>query len=167
LSPTGPWRPAVVARLPRTLGRMNTPPPHIPLRNQWRIPREIALHVACRDLACVYCGNAFLPIGPTGARRASWEHIINDVALVSEENIAVCCVGCNASKGTKSLSVWLQSAYCAKHGINESTLAPVARAALIRQFEVAATSPSESPSLATLPVGCQPFPSTPTPGNAA
>lgn len=113
---------------------MNTPPPHIPLRNQWRIPKELALHVACRDRVCVYCGNEFAPIGPTGRRRASWEHIINDVELVTAENIAVCCVGCNASKGTKSLKDWLQSVYCARQNINESTLAPVARAALYRQL---------------------------------
>ena len=125
---------------------MNTPPTHIPLRNQWRIPRELALHVACRDLVCIYCGNEFAPIGPTGRRRASWEHIINDVGFVTAENIAVCCVGCNASKGTKSLSVWLQSDYCAKHSINETTLAPVAHAALTRQFEAAAMTHSESPS---------------------
>ena len=92
------------------------------------------MHVACRDLVCVYCGNEFAPIGPTGRRRASWEHIVNDVELVSEDNIAVCCVGCNASKGTKSLKEWLQSVYCEKHSINESTLAPVALAALSRQL---------------------------------
>jgi hypothetical protein len=73
-------------------------------------------------------------MGPRGRRRASWEHIINDLALISPENIAICCVGCNGSKGTKSLQSWLLSDYCSKHSINESTLAPVARAALISQL---------------------------------
>ena len=124
---------------------MNISPDHIALRNQWRIPRELALHVACRDLVCVYCANEFEPIGPNGRRRASWEHIINDLALITPENIAVCCVGCNASKGTKSLQVWLLSAYCTKHNINESTLATVARAALI--FQLARTTEKQNRSL--------------------
>lgn len=123
---------------------MNTIPPHISLHNQWRIPRELAVHVACRDLVCIYCGNEFAPIGPIGRRRASWEHIVNDLALLTPENIAVCCVGCNASKGTKSLHAWLQSVYCAKHNINEGTLALVARAALIRQLTSAATTQNQS-----------------------
>lgn len=107
-----------------------TTPAHIALRNQWQIPRELATQVACRDLVCIYCSNEFTPLGPFNRRRASWEHIVNDLTLITPENIAVCCVGCNASKGTKSLFIWLRSAYCAKHNINQGSLAPVALAAL-------------------------------------
>ena len=119
---------------------MNTIPTQVALRNQWRIPRKLALHVARRDLACIYCGNEFSPIGPIGRRRASWEHIINDLALITPENIAVCCMGCNASKGTKDLHVWLQSVYCVANSINETTLTPVAQAVLVRQLESATTT---------------------------
>lgn len=113
---------------------MNTPPAHISLRNQWRIPPELALSVAWRDQACVYCGNEFAPIGPRGRRRATWEHIVNDVALITPENIAVCCWGCNSSKGTKTLHAWLTSDYCVENEICEGKLAPVARAALMSQL---------------------------------
>ena len=37
----------------------------------------------------------------------SWEHLINDACIITRENIARCCVGCNASKGTKNLVEWL------------------------------------------------------------
>jgi hypothetical protein len=62
--------------------------PHIELRNQWRIPRDLAAFVAARDRVCIYCARAFAPIGPKGNRRASWEHIINDLNLITLENIA-------------------------------------------------------------------------------
>ena len=119
---------------------MNTSFPHILLRNQWGIPKELALHVASRDLVCIYCGNPFAPIGPSGRERASWEHIINDLTLITAENIAVCCVGCNASKGAKSLDLWLHSVFCVKHSINERTLAQVGRASLIRQLAPTGTT---------------------------
>ena len=135
---------------------MNTIPTHVALRNQWRTPRDLALHIASRDLACIYCGNQFSPIGPIGRRRASWKHIINDLALITEENIAVCCMGCNASKGTKDLHVWLQSVYCAANYINDATLAPVARSALLSQLEYAATTLSPSPGTTVSSAGPHP-----------
>ena len=61
---------------------------------------------------------------------ARWEHIINDASIVTRENIARCYVSCNASKGTKRLSDWLQSSYCKKRGINRETVAEVVKCAL-------------------------------------
>ena len=90
--------------------------------------------VVARDRACIYCKNEFAPIGPKGNRRASWEHIINDVDLITLANIAVCCTGCNSSKGKKDLRTWLQSPYCKANSIGEHTLAPVALAALQLQI---------------------------------
>lgn len=99
---------------------------------RWKIPREVALAVLARDIRCVYCGHGFGELqGPRAAWR-SWEHIVNDLALVNEDNIALCCVGCNASKGTKTLSAWLNSRYCLTHRIGEQSMAPVALAALKR-----------------------------------
>ena len=68
---------------------------------KWKIPRELALTVIERDLRCIYCNREFgEPQGPRAAC-ASWEHIVNDESIVNLSNIALCCVGCNASKGTK------------------------------------------------------------------
>ncbi len=43
------------------------------------------------------------------ANKKSWEHIINDIRITTLSNIALCCVGCNASKGNKDLATWLHS----------------------------------------------------------
>jgi hypothetical protein len=100
-------------------------------RNRWNIPADLVREVLERDLACVYCGGGF-SIEPAARRqRASWEHIINDARIITRENIAVCCIGCNASKGAKALSVWLKSPYCESRGISEASVAPVVRAALV------------------------------------
>jgi len=64
-------------------------------------------------------------------RRPSWEHIVNDERIVNRENIAICCISCNASKGAKELSVWLSSKYCVQRGINRETVAEVIKRALI------------------------------------
>ncbi|MFM1907421.1 MAG: hypothetical protein RLZZ591_1098 [Pseudomonadota bacterium] len=94
--------------------------------SRWNIPRDMALAVIARDTRCKYCGLEFGE--PQGPRVAcpSWEHIVNDLSLVNPENIALCCVGCNSSKGTKTLSTWLNSKYCTTRGIGQQTLAPVA-----------------------------------------
>lgn len=88
--------------------------------------------VIARDIRCVYCSRDFgEPQGPRAAC-ASWEHIVNDLSVVNAENIALCCVGCNASKGTKTLSHWLESKYCLSRGIGHQTMAPVAQSALMQ-----------------------------------
>ena len=98
--------------------------------NRWNIPSWLEHEVAQRDTACIYCGAIFAEVPESRRSRASWEHIINDARIITLENIALCCIGCNSSKGAKSLKTWLTSKYCLSHGINYETIAPVARAAL-------------------------------------
>jgi len=101
--------------------------------NRWGIPDWLEKEVKARDKTCVYCGVRMIEkISPGGPRNAvaTWEHIINDASIVTRENIARCCVACNASKGTKKLFDWLQSSYCEKHGINHDTVANVVKSAL-------------------------------------
>ncbi|KPF69401.1 hypothetical protein IP84_06005 [beta proteobacterium AAP99] len=99
--------------------------------NRWAIPDSLERVVRQRDLACVYCRLSFgLRDAPRG-QRPSWEHIVNDARMVTEQNIALCCISCNASKGAKPLDQWLPSSYCRRRLINESTVAPVVRAAII------------------------------------
>lgn len=101
--------------------------------NDWGIPDWLEKEVKERDRNCVYCGvHMIQKTPPQGPRKAvaTWEHIINDESIVNWENIARCCVACNASKGTKKLSDWIQSSYCKKHGINKDTVAEVVKKAL-------------------------------------
>ena len=104
--------------------------------NRWGIPDWIEQEVRKRDQFCVYCGVKMIDrVPPHGLRRvlATWEHIINDATIISLENIARCCASCNSSKGTKSLSDWIQSNYCKKRGINKDSVAEVVKKALKKE----------------------------------
>ena len=97
--------------------------------NRWNIPDWLERAIIERDRCCVYCGVEFT--GKSGSRRdsPSWEHIINDARIITRENIARCCIGCNASKGTKNLVEWLESTYCKTRGITRGSVASVVRSA--------------------------------------
>lgn len=97
--------------------------------NRWGIPRNVEEAVLARDTVCVYCGIEF---GTEGRTRKSWEHIINDINIATLQNIALCCVGCNASKGTKLLRNWIDSPNARRRGVSPSSLSQVVRDALIR-----------------------------------
>ncbi|CAD6880362.1 hypothetical protein [Methylomonas albis] len=100
------------------------------MTNKWNIPDWLEHEVRERDKVCVYCGVMFTPAQVSRRSAASWEHIINDAKIITRENIAPCCCGCNASKGQKQLSVWLQSKYCLIRGIGPATVAPIVKQAL-------------------------------------
>jgi hypothetical protein len=89
-----------------------------------------------RDAACVYCRLDFSVPSATRGARPCWEHIVNDVRLVTRQNIARCCVSCNASKGDRELRQWLASSYCTRKDITESTVAQVVRDALVGAQEL-------------------------------
>ena len=98
--------------------------------NRWGIPDWLELEVTARDIRCIYCGVQFTASSLYRRDKPSWEHIINDARIITRENIARCCVGCNSSKGTKDLVDWLTSKYCRAHGITRASIASVARASL-------------------------------------
>lgn len=83
-----------------------------------------------RDRVCVYCGAEFTPAQVSKKTAASWEHIINEAKIITRENIALCCCGCNASKGAKLLSEWLKTKYCKDRNINEDSVAPIIKSAI-------------------------------------
>ncbi len=97
------------------------------MANAWGIPTDVEKAVLVRDTVCVYCGAAF---GSERRTKRSWEHIINDVKIATLENIALCCIGCNASKGAKPLADWIASPQAQRRGISAQTLAPIVLAAL-------------------------------------
>ncbi|MDD5052673.1 MAG: HNH endonuclease [Sulfuricurvum sp.] len=101
------------------------------MANNWNIPAWLEKEVRERDKQCVYCGAEFTSAKVSKKTAASWEHIINDAKIITRENIALCCCGCNASKGQKQLSVWLQTSYCQERGINRETVARIIKEAII------------------------------------
>jgi hypothetical protein len=96
----------------------------------WKISRALAAQVIARDKQCIYCRLVFSAPFTSRAACPSWEHIVNNLDLITLDNIALCCGSCNSSKGKKSLQEWLQSAYCLRLGITEQSIAAVAKAAL-------------------------------------
>jgi hypothetical protein len=100
------------------------------MANNWNIPDWLEKEVRERDKNCVYCRVEFTPSKISKKTAASWEHIINDAKIITRENISLCCCGCNASKGQKSLSNWLQSKYCKYRGIDLNTVAPIIKQAI-------------------------------------
>ena len=115
-------RSAVAARILRSVGDR--------MANSWNIPAWLEKEVRERDKACVYCAEAFTSLKICRKSAPSWEHIINDAKIITRENIALCCCGCNASKGQKLLIVWLQTKYCEERGINQDTIAPIIKLAI-------------------------------------
>jgi len=100
------------------------------MANKWNIPESMENEIRKRDTVCVYCCNPFTLPKESVRSAPSWEHIINDIEIITRENIALCCRGCNSSKGQKQLSEWLGSMYCKTHGITPESVAPIVKLAI-------------------------------------
>lgn len=100
------------------------------MANRWLIPDEVEMFVQMRDSSCVYCGVQFYLNASCSKTKPSWEHIINDIRINGIDNIALCCISCNASKGAKLLDVWLQIDYCKNKNITIENVANVVREAI-------------------------------------
>lgn len=100
------------------------------MANRWGIPKNTEDIVKERDLKCVYCGIVFSTENISRKDKPSWEHIINDIRINSTDNIALCCMSCNASKGSKLLEYWLESDYCKKKEITVDSVAEVVKMVL-------------------------------------
>ena len=98
--------------------------------NKWNIPEWLEREVINRDTCCVYCGVNFSLDKKDYKTKPTWEHIVNDLSIVTIENIVRCCFSCNASKGAKELSEWLESKYCKAKGITVESVSKVVRQAL-------------------------------------
>ncbi|WP_412972804.1 hypothetical protein [Glaciecola sp. MF2-115] len=100
------------------------------MANNWNIPNWLEEEIIQRDTNCVYCRCDFTPTKVSKRTASSWEHIINDASIITRENIALCCCGCNSSKGQKKLSDWIDSKYCIEKGITRENVAEVIKTAL-------------------------------------
>jgi 5-methylcytosine-specific restriction endonuclease McrA len=104
------------------------------MANSWKIPAWLEAEVRAIDTSCVYCRTPFTSSQVSKKSAASWEHIINDKKIITPENIALCCCGCNSSKGQKRLSKWLQSKYCKERGITENSVALIIKQAITNEL---------------------------------
>ena len=97
------------------------------MANRWGIPKVVEDIVIARDKRCVYCQSEFDKTGENRKTRSTWEHIINDIKLNKEDNIALCCESCNASKRSKLLEDWLKNKYCLDKKITKETVSEVVK----------------------------------------
>lgn len=100
------------------------------MANRWGIPKHVEELVKKRDTKCVYCGVVFSNENSSRKDKSSWEHIVNDIRINGTDNIALCCMSCNASKGSKLLDDWLESDYFKKKEITVDSVADVVKMAL-------------------------------------
>lgn len=100
------------------------------MANKWGIPIEVEVFVKKRDKNCVYWGVEFLETNDLRNSKPSWEHIVNDIRINGKNNIALCCISCNASKGAKLINDWLQSEYCKRKNITKDNVALVVKEAI-------------------------------------
>lgn len=101
------------------------------MANKWGIPSDVEIFVKARDKRCVYCGVEYLVNNNSTKSKPSWEHIVNDIRINGRNNIALCCISCNASKGAKLVEDWLKSEYCKRKKITIDTVAPVIIEAIV------------------------------------
>jgi hypothetical protein len=99
--------------------------------NRWNIPNWLEIAVLERDKSCIYCRIIFSDEPQSFREHRSWEHITNNAKIITLENIALCCRGCNSSKGVKLLEAWLNSSYCKRKNISKDTVAQVVKDALL------------------------------------
>jgi hypothetical protein len=94
------------------------------MSNTYGISRKVERQIRARDKTCVYCDVA-MKHWPCkrDALEATIEHFNNQGPFRKKHNLAICCRGCNSSKGTKTLLTWFKSAYCKKKDIREETVA--------------------------------------------
>ncbi len=106
------------------------------MANKWGIPSDVEIFVKKRDKSCVYCGVEFLESNDSRKSKPSWEHIVNDIRINGKDNIALCCISCNASKGAKLIEDWLQSEYCIRKKITIDSVATVVKEAIANASEI-------------------------------
>jgi len=106
------------------------------MANKWGIPIDVEIFVRERDKNCVYCGVEFLESNDSRKSKPSWEHIVNDIRINGNDNIALCCISCNASKGAKLIENWLRSEYCKRKKITIDNVATVVKEAIVNIPEI-------------------------------
>jgi len=94
------------------------------MSNKYGIPEEVEKEVRARDKFCVYCHISMKAYPDAmGSSGATIEHLNNDGPFDKKWNLAICCRGCNSSRGNMDLLDWFEMAYCIEKNINEKTVA--------------------------------------------
>ena len=95
--------------------------------NKFGIPEEELKKIQARDKTCVYCPKKMTYPYSISKHNdcATIEHLNHDGPFywkdgLKAEDIAICCGGCNSSRGKMKLLDWFKTSYCLKRNINEN-----------------------------------------------
>jgi hypothetical protein len=93
--------------------------------NKYGISVKDEQEIRARDKVCVYCRKLMKK-----SRRsfgATIEHFNNDGPFNEKRSAAICCRGCNSSRGAKELLAWFATDYCRRKNINVKTVSKPVR----------------------------------------
>lgn len=109
-------------------------------RNKFGIPEKILAPIRERDRNCVYCGKVMIspydrrnPKDSLTIEHFNWDGPFYWKDGLDAEDIAMCCLSCNSSRGIKLLDEWFRSKYCTERGITAETVAEPVRKYLSRR----------------------------------
>ena len=98
-------------------------------KKNFNIPAEILTEIRKRDKKCAYCHKAMVfPYERVKAiDSATIEHLNREGPFnwedgLLKEDIVICCVACNSSRGQKLLADWFASPYCAARKISAKSV---------------------------------------------
>ena len=99
------------------------------MSNNYSIPEDVVQRIRRRDKRCVYCHKKMI-YPCTGNNRSNWatiEHLDEEGPAywdegLKERGLAICCGGCNSSRGTKALREWFKSSYCIERKITQNSV---------------------------------------------
>lgn len=98
--------------------------------NNFGIPEEVEQRIRHRDRVCVYCRETMIYpcVGDDRRKWATIEHFREEGPFywkkgLKEEDLAICCQSCNASRSRNKLLDWFKTSYCMEKKINEETVA--------------------------------------------
>jgi hypothetical protein len=114
------------------------------MSNVFGISRGDEEELRARDRMCVYCRKAMKTFADVKAARgkladqATIEHLSFDGPFyvrdgLKKKDLAICCRGCNSSRGERRLLDWFKLDYCLSRNISEDTVAEPVKRYLRRQ----------------------------------
>jgi hypothetical protein len=101
------------------------------MANNFGIPGEVESRLFAEYERCAYCNREMRRATPlTGPRGdcATIEHLnrlgpFRWAEGLEERHLVLACHSCNASRGTKLLKEWFDSAYCREKGVTSKSVA--------------------------------------------
>src|SRR5262249_43554216 len=101
------------------------------MANKFGIPQEVESRLRRKFKVCAYCRREmqeYAGVRGCPSDKATIEHLNRNGPFywskgLREEDLVICCGGCNSSRGTKRLADWFRSRYCRDKGIRSTTVA--------------------------------------------